>query len=321
MSDAGCCAVDPRTQTHQIEPRTFVTYMPVWRPAKSRKHLLQQPGLHAHAGYAARSVLGLVDFTDKLDSLDRRRLAFLIVAYAREGGKYAFEFSNRVWQEENARLMCEEIDKQLNKVTQNVGDRASASSVRFIGMQPSTRHLQFQWMAVQVTIDIGFLFEYITGHTRSATAFYERRWKDKRYGCITRARCPVPSNLVRFKKASDVEYGLAFDYVVSSTISKWSLRRVFPSDIISMEYLSDLHSIGAPHTLLASAPLRKLWQRNDPKLIELEKQARAAALMYYPNEIYDDALLLSTCKPPGPMYTVMSGIDQLIEETMNETRS
>ena len=316
-----CCAVDPRTQTYQIEPRTFVTYMPVWRPVKSRKHLLQQPGLHAHAGYAARCVLGLLDLTDKLDSLDIRRLAFLIVAYAREGGKYAFEFSNRVWQEENARLMCAELDKQLNKVTRNIGDHASVSSVRFIGMQPSTRHLQFQWMAVKVTIDIRFLFEYITGHLRFATPFYERRWNDKRYGCITKARCPVPSDLARFRKASDVECGLAFDCVVRSTISKWSLRRVLPSDIISMEYRPDTHGIGAPHTLLASAPLRELWQRNDPRLIELEKQARVAALMHYPNEVYDDALLLAACRPPGPMYTVMSGIDQLIEETMNETRS
>lgn len=316
-----CCAIDPRIQAYQSEPRTFVTYMPVWHPVKSRKHLLQQSGLHAHAGYAAKSVLGLIGLTDKLDSPDSRRLAFLIVAYAREGGKYAFEFSNRTWQEENARLMCEELDKQLNKVTRNLGDHASASSVSFIGMQPSTRHLQFQWMAVQVTIDIGLLFEYITGHPGSATAFYERRWNDKRYGCMTKARCPVPSDLARFRKASDVEYGLAFDYVVSSTISKWSLRRVLPSDILSMEYLSDGPSISVPHTLLASAPLRELWQRNDPRLIELEKQARAAALMHYPYEIYDDALLLAACDPPGPMYTVMSGIDQLIEETMNETRS
>ena len=319
MFDTGCCAVDPRAQQYKPEIRTFVTYLPKWMPRKPRKWFLQKPSLYPNAGAAARLMLGLQRLTDVLDGIDRRRTAYLLVAYARDGGKYAFEFSNRVWQEECARHLCGGIAAVLPKTLNMFGAGDSPVNMTLIGMQPSTRHLQFRWMAVQVTLDIYALFEALGRQRKSASFFYERRWEDRRYGCITQAKCPVPATWAKFKQATDIELGVAFDWLVRKSVSSYVIQRAYPAGLGDIVYKDTMADATMPKTLLLSAPLRQLWNTNDQRLVDMERRAREmlSAQYLYSCSGDDDFLLRTGFTLPA---TIIAEIDQLVEEMVNETR-
>lgn len=318
MSGADCCAVDPRAQQYKPEIRTFVTYLPKWMPRKPRKWFLQKPSLYPNAGGAARLMLGLQRLTGLLDSIDRRRTAYLLVAYARDGGKYAFEFSNRVWQEECARHLCGGIAAVLPKVLNMFGAGDSPVNMTLIGMQPSTRRLQFRWMAVQVTLDIHALFEALIRQRKSAAFFYERRWGDSRYGCITQAKCPVPATLAKFKQATDIELGVAFDWLVNKSVSSYVIHSAYPAGIGDIVYKDDVDGATMPKTLLLSAPLRQLWNTNDQRLVDLERRAREMISAQYLYSCSGDADFLLRTGFTLPA-TIIAEIDQLVEEIVNET--
>ena len=319
MSDAGSCAVDPRMQNYKPETRTFYTYLPRWMPKKPRRWFLKQPDLYPTAGHTAKLMLGLPIMSDSLDDIKRRQLAYLLVAYARDGGKYAFEVSDRVWQEECARKLCEVLENAVSRGMQAFSYPRSSIGISLVGMQPSTRRLQFRWMAIDVTTDIRMLYDVIKRQAYAAGQFYERRWQDRRYGCITESRCPVPTDWLKFRRASDMELGMAFDYVVRAWVSQYVIQQASPFNLRHLLYLSSISETSMPCTFLLSKPIRDLWNNNDARLVAIENKAREEALKTYPWQTHDDALLL--CTGWQLSATIIAEIDQLVEEAANETHS
>lgn len=218
--------------------RHFITYMPGWMPCKTRQEILKDKYFaFCYDSFGALMMGTDLDLMDK-DEID---LAKFMLAYARDGGKHAFLYSDKEWQEACAKYMLNQMMEKLSR--RYAGSFADSFSLSWelIGMVRKSGTLRFNWMQISGTVDELKLVQYMSNGS-SAHNFYQRRWADKRYGFATPRSCPYPGCLSVLQRTNDMGLGVALDYLIQGAISRQSfgwMRNTNMSDLIHRRHDKD----------------------------------------------------------------------------------
>lgn len=172
---------------------------------------------------------------DVYNNTDAKRQAVinLIIAGARSGLPM-FKYPDLDWQELNAELLIDACITDLKRSMLRDGseDRSFydyfAMNIEFCGVRKRTKRLKFQWVAVNVQLDIDKLYTYITSVlSTSARAkihiVFNNRIKDSRYIFATASKCKVPETLEDYYNMNSETFALMFDWLMGYLVSHWTV--------------------------------------------------------------------------------------------------